>query len=132
MPDCSPYRDAALLVAGAVISGLVGLAVAHIQKQRDAVLGFRILLAELDASLKTDGFHRKSCDDLDSGLARIRPLVKPAAFAACMDILREYRQIPQSEMDRQSQQALAYSLAHGVDTDQRFSSYVRRFEKALA
>lgn len=132
MPDFSPYRDAVMMFAGAFVSGTVGLFFARIQKRRDAVLGFRVSLSELDAALKTDNFHHKSCDSIEASLSRIRPFLKPLVYAECVGILRDYKQVPQAEMNRQSLQSLEYDTAHGIDTDQRFSFFVHRFEKALA
>ena len=121
-----------MMFAGAFVSGTVGLFFARIQKRRDAVLGFLVSLSELDAALKTDNFHRKSCDSIETSLSRIRPFLKPLVYTECVGILREYKQVPQVEMNRQSQQALEYDLAHGIDADQRFSFFVHRLEKALA
>jgi hypothetical protein len=119
------------MIAGAIISGWVGLLIFLIQRRKDAVVGFRITLSELAAMTKTGDFHRRSCDSIGLSLSHTRPLIKPEVFSECEGILRDYKHIPEAEMDQQSEQALAYRLAHHIEVDERFLSYVRRFEKAL-
>ena len=71
------------MVAGAIISGLVGLWCSGVQRRKDAVVGFRITLSELAAMTKTDDFHRRSCDSIGFSLSHIRPLIKPEVLSEC-------------------------------------------------
>jgi hypothetical protein len=136
MCDITPYiaaiRDPVIMVSGALISGLVGFCVTKIQRRKEAEAAFLITVFELDDMSKVGDFHTRSCASIRLGLARIKPFSKPKVYAECGGILRDYKKIPEAEMNRQSQESLAYRMNHHIEPEERFSSYVKRFEKALA
>lgn len=125
-------QQAIYLILGALISGFVGLWFDNIKSRRYAINAFRVTLSEFVLTAKTGDFYLKSCDSMSLALSRLRPFVNPKIFTDCERILEEYKGIPKAEMNQQSQKSLIYTLGHNTSIDERFLSFVKKFEKALA
>lgn len=76
-PDFFPYWDVLLLVTGAVICGWIGIWFSRWERRRDAVITFKITLADIAALPMDRDFHATSCRLIAAELNRLLPLLKP-------------------------------------------------------
>jgi hypothetical protein len=122
-----------MLVAGAIISGLVGIFFSRQERRRDGTVAFQIALADIAALPRDRAFHSTSCHLIRAEFNRLAPLLKPKTRVFCQGILRDYQKIPPEEMCDYSKEEMVNRLSHdNLSPESRFQSYVARFEKALA
>lgn len=121
-----------MLLAGAIISGWVGLFFATAQRRRDRIADFRSDLSEISDFTKGRDFHASSSEAITRALSRLRPFISAKKFSACKRALAEYKNIPEEQMNRHSQESVAFEFEHHKTPDQRFEEFVEKMEKELA